>query len=73
MSYLTQELDDKVCLTCQYYTGNSRKLIAKGRLLFIEYEKTRGGCSLFNDYPRLVNDKATTGNFCHYKRWVELP
>ena len=73
MAFLSQNLDDKICLTCHYYTGIGRRLIARGRLLFIEYEKTTGGCGLFRDFPKLCNCKATNSDFCHYKRWVDLP
>ncbi|MCQ2353386.1 MAG: hypothetical protein MJ033_07940 [Victivallaceae bacterium] len=72
MSWLSQDFDKKICLTCQHFKCG-RKFESIGRDAFIRYDSVRGTCRLFHDYPRLINSPTTTGDWCHYKRWIELP
>lgn len=73
MSWLTQNLNDKICLTCQHFKGCPRRVKSIGRSLFIEYDTTKGGCGLFNNFPKLWNERVIGVSFCHYTRWRELP
>ena len=72
MSWLTQDLDQKVCLTCQHFKVG-RRVKSIGRNVFIEYDAVKGGCGLFNNFPKLVNERVIGVSFCHYRRGVELP
>ena len=72
MSRLSHDLDAKICLTCQHFRIG-RRVKSIGRNIFIEYDSTKGGCSLFNNFPKLCNELVTGVSFCHYRRWVELP
>lgn len=73
MSWFTIDLKQKTCLTCQHFKGVPRKLRSVGRALHLEYDAQLGGCGLFNNFPRLINQKAGWGSFCHYSRWRNLP
>ena len=66
------ELDKSICLTCQYFKGK-RKVEVIGRKMFIDYEKDKGNCRLFNDFPVIITIKAGHCDWCQYKRWNHLP
>ncbi|MCQ2352432.1 MAG: hypothetical protein MJ033_03015 [Victivallaceae bacterium] len=72
MAYQSREMDREMCLTCHYFKCvRSVKMI--GNHMYIEYHSNQGKCSLWNDFPRSVNCRPTSGSFCNYKRWIELP
>lgn len=73
MFFRTMFTNQKICLTCQHFKGVERHLLAFGSNLFIDYDKTMGKCGIFNDFPKLINEKAGLVSFCHYTRWRELP
>ncbi len=66
------ELNREICLTCHHY-NIPRRVEVIGSKMFIDYDKTMGGCKLYNDFPKVCTSKPFTGSFCHYKRWVDLP
>ena len=72
MSWLTQDHDRKICLTCQHFRIG-RRLRSIGRNLFVEYDAQLGGCGLFNDFPKPWNARVADVSFCRYRRWVQLP
>ena len=73
MSWLEQNLNQETCLTCQHFKLCPRRVKTIGSRLFIEFDKSTGGCGLFNNFPTVITKKPHAGSFCHYKRWVELP
>jgi len=72
MSWCTQNLDQKICLTCQHFKCG-RRLKTIGRFLVIEYDSPTGNCRIHNNFPTLWNVKVTGISSCHYKRWTSLP
>ena len=66
------DLNREICLTCHYYKI-PRRIEVIGKKVFIDYDKTMGGCGLFNDFPKVCTCRPFSGGFCHYKRWLELP
>ena len=72
MSWLSQDFDKQICLTCQHFRIG-RRVKSIGRNIFIEYDSVKGGCGLFNDFPKLWNERVIGVSFCRYRRWVELP
>ena len=72
MSWLSQDIDQQTCLTCQHFRVGRRVKNVGGRI-FIEYDATKGGCGIYNNFPKLVNERVTGLSFCRYSRWVELP
>ena len=65
------DLQKEICLTCHYY-NIPRRIEVIGGKVFIDYDATTGGCSLFNNFPKPCTSRPM-GSWCHYKRWVELP
>ena len=72
MAWVSQDLDKEICLTCQYFKVGRRLKNIGGRL-FIEYDATKGGCGVYNNFPKLVNERVVGLSFCRYRRWTELP
>ena len=66
------DLDKRICLTCQYFTGR-RNVEVIGDKMFIEYEKDKGTCRIFNNFPVIINESAGRVHWCKYKRWTQLP
>ena len=66
------ELERSVCLTCQHFKGK-RKVEVIGRKLFIDHDKNAGNCRIFNDFPVIITTRAGHCDWCHYKRWNQLP
>jgi len=66
------DIQKRCCLTCQFFRMNRNVEVIAGKV-FINYESTKGGCGLYNNFPKLINEPAGMVSFCKYKRWVELP
>ena len=56
------ELHREICLTCHYY-DIPRRMVVGGRQVFIDYDATTGGCTLFNNFSAGLHLRALQGAF----------